>query len=439
MKQIKLSLYILLLPVMLSAQTITFDFSYHKEKPLTVTLNNGTASDTVFSGKTGNTGTARVTIGQEYASYTGMASVNIGQSNFDFIAVPKENPLIRCSEQYVHGGNTTFEDSPENESLQSWFMSQAVRRQKIGLLSELERTYDKEDAFFPLLEKEKSKLQGDQSAFEKELKASPLYAARFIRYHNFLNGEVGRLVFGDSLQQASVRRFVRDSLDINGLFTSGLWFPTLNGLLALYDNDTPYHKDFITDMTLLLERAESDRIYTTLAENLFAICESTGWNDLEEQLAYYLINSGRIENPTGKLKMLMTLFKLGKGSKVPELTQGKLPSGKVLLVFYETGCGPCENEMQQLKGNYPLLQERGYEVVSVSADADADVFQNTAETFPWKDKYCDLKGIGGDDFKNFGIIGTPTFYVIEGGIVQGRYARLEDTGVMKNEELRSSQ
>ncbi|WP_296941599.1 hypothetical protein [uncultured Dysgonomonas sp.] len=26
-----------------------------------------------------------------------------------------------------------------------------------------------------------------------------------------------------------------------------------------------------------------------------------------------------------------------------------------LLVFYETGYGPYENEMQQLKGNYPLL------------------------------------------------------------------------------------
>ena len=179
-------------------------------------------------------------------------------------------------------------------------------------------------------------------------------------------------------------------------------------------------------MTRLLERADSDRIYTTLAENLFAICETMGWNDLEEQLAYYLINSGRIENPAGKLKLLMTVYKLKTGGEAPALTQGALPAGKVLLVFYETGCGNCTTEMQQLKDNYPLLKEKGYEVVSVSADVDKNIFENTAGSFPWKDKYCDLQGFQSPDFENFGIIGTPTFYVIENGIVQGRYARLED-------------
>lgn len=253
-----------------------------------------------------------------------------------------------------------------------------------------------------------------------------------MQYHNFLNIKVGGLVFADSSAMASMRTYVRDSLDVNGLFSSGLWFATLNGLLALYDNDIPYHKDFITDMSLLLERTANERIYNTLAENLFAICESTGWNDLEEQLAYYLINSGRIQNPTGKLKMLMTLFKLGKGSKAPGLLQGTLPAGNTLLVFYETGCGPCENEMQQLKGNYPLLKEKGYEVVSVSADTDADVFRNTADAFPWKSKYCDFKGFDSPDFNNYGVIATPTFYVIKDGVVQARYARLVDTDLIKN-------
>lgn len=89
--------------------------------------------------------------------------------------------------------------------------------------------------------------------------------------------------------------------------------------------------------------------------------------------------------------------------------------------------------MQLLKGNYPLIKEKGYEVVSVAADTNTDVYRNTAETFPWEAKYCDLKGFDSPDFKNFGIIGTPTFYVIDGkGIVQGRYARLQDTGIVGN-------
>jgi hypothetical protein len=126
----------------------------------------------------------------------------------------------------------------------------------------------------------------------------------------------------------------------------------------------------------------------------------------------------------------MTLFKLGKGSRVPELSFGALPKGKVLLVFYESGCNACENEMQQLKGNYPLLREKGYEVVSVAADKDEQVFRNTSEGFPWTAKYCDFQGFSGTDFRNFGVIGTPAFHVIdEQGVLQGRYARLYDTGI----------
>jgi thiol-disulfide isomerase/thioredoxin len=337
---------------------------------------------------------------------------------------------LHCPEEYPHGGNTTFSGSPENTFLQSRFMEQARRQQKTALLSEALPLYDREDAFQPVLEKQKQQLETEQAAFEKELTRSPLYAAKFIRFHNFLNREVATLAFADSLQMAQVRAYVRDSLDINGLFTSGMWFNTLNGLLALYDNGTPYHYEFVNDMAKLLAKAD-DKVYTALAENLFTICESTGWNDLEEQLAYFLINDGRIKNPTGKLQMLMTLFKLAKGSKVPGLSQGKLPEGKTLLVFYESGCGPCENEMQQLKGNYPLLKEKGYEVVTVAADMDADVFRNTAETFPWTQKYCDLQGFSGVDFKSFGVIGTPTFYVIdEKGVLLGRYAKLKDTGIL---------
>jgi hypothetical protein len=349
-----------------------------------------------------------------------------------------ENFTLYCNEEHPHGGNVAFSGSPENDSLQNWFFSQQKRREKIHLLGELLRLYDPVDTFRPIPEKEWERLQSQQKQFEKELLQSPLYAARFIRYYIYVNTEIAGLLYADSLQQSRVRSYVRDSLDIDGLFTSGLWFDTLNGLLALYKDGTPYHKDFITDMSYLLERAGSDRIYTTLAENLFTICESTGWNDMEDQLAYYLINSGRIDNPTGKLKMLMTLFKLSKGSRAPELSFGSLPHSKVLLVFYRSDCSSCENEIQQLKGNYALIQNKGYEVVSVSADQDDDLFKNTSATFPWKQKYCDLQGFSGTNFRNYGVIGTPTFYVIDdSGIIQGRYARFSDTEIAMGEQPNS--
>ncbi len=432
---IRLKLFILFSIVAfgLHAQMVTLDLPAHKERAVVMMLRQGTRSDTIFNGTLNNKGQAIIPIPKEYKDYRGMAAVQPAHPGalFEFI-VAGENVTLSCPDLYPNGENVVFKNSPENTALQKWFAEQSVRGQKIGMLSELLRLYDKGNILFPLMENEKKIQEKEQVAFEKELKVSSLYAARLIELHNFLNSKVAGLAFADSKQMDQVRQYITDTLDVNSLYTSGLWFDMINGSLAIYDMRTPFHYDFVHDMANLLNRAD-DKVYTTLAENLFAICESTGWNDLEEQLAYLLINDGRIKNPTGKLQMLMNLFKLTKGSKVPELAQGKLPKGKSLLVFYESGCGPCENEMQQLKGNYPLLKQKGYEVVSVAADTDADVFRNTAETFPWKQKYCDLKGFDSPDFRNFGVIGTPTFYVIdEKGILQGRYARLQDTSLIGN-------
>lgn len=425
-------IFLFIITQALPAQQVDINLPALRGKTMTLALKYGTQSDTVYNAPLDSNGHAQVILPGHARGYRGMATLKSGDyAVFDFI-VAGEDFALSCTEEYPHGGNVTFSGSPENSWLQMRFVSQQKRMEKLGLLGEALRLYGKDEALRPVLEQEAALLKTAQASFEDSLKTSPLYAAKFLRYYNYLNREVGGLLLGDSLQMAHVRTSVRDSLDVNGLFTSGLWFGTLNGLLALYDNGTPYHKDFIIDMSRLLGRCEG-RAYHTLAENLFTICERMGWNDLEEQLAYFLINDGRIKEPEGKLKMLMTLFKLGRGSKVPALSFGVFPKGKVLLVFYESGCNACDNEIGQLKGNYPLLREKGYEVVSVAADKDARVFGDTSASFPWKARYCNLEGFSGPDFKNFGVIGTPTFYVIdERGVLQGRYARLVDTKLLNN-------
>lgn len=416
----------------LSSQTLKVDFSAYPNEQVILSLKNGIKSDTVYTGILDNKGLASITLPKRVSSYAGMATLSVGNKggSIDFI-VNGEDVVIRSSEEYPHGGNVVFENSPENTSLQDWFNTQVNRQQKLALIMELEKFYDKTDVLLPVIKKENMMLQIEQVNSELILSRSPLYAARFISLYNFNNQKVAGLAFADSLQMVTLRNDVIKNLDIKNLYTSGLWFSIINGLLAIYSEDTPFHSDFITDMCQLLKRAPDDQVYATLAENLFTICETMGWSDQEEQLAYFLVNDGRIAQPTGKLKLLMTLFKLGKGSKAPALLQGNFPAGKTLLVFYESGCGPCENELETLKGNYMDIKQKGYRVVSVSADVDADIFKNTSDTFPWSNKFCDLKGTNSPDFKNYGVLGTPTFYLIDqNGIVQGRYARLIDTGLI---------
>ena len=416
----------------LYSKVIELDFPKNANKMVTLSLKQGTSLDTLYHAPLNADGKATIMPILPNNEYRGMASLSFENgTGVDFILTSTESPIIICNEEYPNGENVIFHNSRENEALQRWFVSQAIREQQIGLVKESLNLYKEQTSFYPHLLTEEQKLISEQKSFEDAISKSPLYAARFMEFYNYLLTDIVTLVYADSLQMAQTRAFVRDSLDVENLLNSGLWFDTLNGLLAIYDNNAPYHKEFINDMAYLLKQSKYDTTYATFAENLFAICEAMGWNDLEEQLAYFLINDGRIVNPTGRLEILMNLLKLGKGSKIPKLTQGELPKGKLVIVFYETGCNSCENEMLALQANYSTLKEKGYEVVSIAADTDKDIFENTANNFPWLYKYCDLKGFQGDDFRNFGVIGTPTFYVVdENQTLQGRYARLVDTGLL---------
>ncbi|GAB6009631.1 TlpA family protein disulfide reductase, partial [Dysgonomonas reticulitermitis] len=98
-----------------------------------------------------------------------------------------------------------------------------------------------------------------------------------------------------------------------------------------------------------------------------------------------------------------------------------------LIVFYETGCGNCHYELEELKSKYKLLTDNNIRVISIAADADRAVFEETATGLPWADKLCDFKGFDGANFRNYGIVGTPTFILTDGdGIVRGRYAQLKE-------------
>ena len=117
------------------------------------------------------------------------------------------------------------------------------------------------------------------------------------------------------------------------------------------------------------------------------------------------------------------------GHLAPEIRIGEesfLPKNS-LLIFYETGCGNCHNELEELKNKYSLLSGNQIRVISISADISEEVFEYTSSGFPWEDKICDFEGFDGMNFRNYGIVGTPTFILIDqDGIVRSRYAQLKE-------------
>ena len=432
MKRLLLILPITAIVCAVSAQTITVHFPYFKGAEYDFCLFQGVAIDTVQRGVIGEDGNLTLTVPEKYKDYKGMAQWTLRSGGGLSFVINGNDFSVSCTEQIPNENNIIIKGNPDNDFMRQRYPLQQQLLQKIEIIRAAQQAYqtDPLSNIYRALEDELKVLKESFRLFQLETKESPLYAAHYLRINDFANYmPLYSLSDTGEEHKAEMLRFVEEELDMEILFTSGLWKDAISLSAGLYENGN----GFISTMTGKMKQIASPVVYERFAEALVSICEQQGWDNEEEQLSYFLINDGRIKNPTGKLKQVMTLYKLAKGNKAPALSQGKLPKSKTLLVFYETGCGNCEAQMRELKNNYAELQEQGYEIVSIAADSDLQIFKHSSEDFPWKAKYCDGKGFSGKDFQTYGIIGTPTIFVIDKkGIIQGRYARLEDALTIRN-------
>ena len=73
------------------------------------------------------------------------------------------------------------------------------------------------------------------------------------------------------------------------------------------------------------------------------------------------------------------------------------------------------------------MKNKGYRIITISADENEQIFKNASNTYPWADKYCDFEGKKGVNFKNYAVLGTPTIYVIDKtGKIEAKLASMKE-------------
>lgn len=184
----------------------------------------------------------------------------------------------------------------------------------------------------------------------------------------------------------------------------------------------------LQDTNTILHRLPSDKIYTDFVMNLTKELSKAGKDYVLHALIADIKNGKRLlhyegvlnlyqQDLSGKAPDLTITTYIGKkennNSKTTVLKTAELNSKFTLLVFYKSGCGPCEDTMQGLKENYQDLLQKDVKIISIAGDTDLETFNTTATQFPWSEKHCDVNGVNGVNFKKYAVIGTPTMYILD--------------------------
>jgi len=398
----------LLITMILSAQTIEVNLPSCLGQSYVFCLAQGAKQDTILTGKIAEQGKTIIVLPKEYASYRGVGSLSIQNCKSLNLILNGESKIVINERRSFDDFEVTFEQSEENRFMEDLIARQQQLIDKYRLVESGLSLWQMKDLFYVSLNQEKRDLERQYTAHQMEINQSSLYAARLIEILSCLTGTSNSLNQSQEAVRFAQQKFIAEKLDFDDLYTSGFWQLTMDfwGELNM-ENDAL----LISDSRKMLDRVSDIYIRRELTQSFIRLFSLYGKDYLLAEL--------------GTEYLTMPL----NGQLAPEIQIGDtsfLPKNS-LLVFYETGCGSCHNELEMLKNRYNLLADNQIRVISIAADTSKEVFEYTSSGFLWEDKFCDFEGFDGVNFRNYGIVGTPTFILIdENGIVRGRYAQLKE-------------
>ena len=441
-----LPLLLFVLSFSVSGQELTLALSKHPNKQAIIVAVHGIRKDTLGTILLDQNGKGSLAFKNKQIQ-AGLVNLTIKDKpylGYDFVLSPIESPTLICDMEYVYAQNTKILDSPENDCLNRWFDDVKQYKQKININLELSNLYKPKTAFFTQLENEKIATSEKLKKLTDTINLSTLFAGKYMQFKIAQEEKLGKV--WENNEQRTVAQNYFTQIDFDALYGSSMWFAIINSCIEAYAKEGKFYETFGRDIVSNLKRIKNEKVFEDLLDAAISVTEKFAWNTDQETIAEFIVKDNRIINPQGKLLKIMQSYNLSKGKKAPDLTiinyigekennnskamvlkTSELNSKYTLLVFYRSGCGPCEDTLLGLMDNYNTMKNKGFRIITIAADTETKVFNDTSLKHPWKDKYCDFVGTNGVNFKNYAVIGTPTMYVLDSkGNIYSKMATISD-------------
>ncbi|MDR1563059.1 MAG: thioredoxin family protein [Dysgonamonadaceae bacterium] len=369
-------------------------------------LERGLKTDTVATGIFDVKGCATVNIPNNHTNYSGSGKLLLpdkGRLIVNMIINNEDSVTVNFP---AKADNPEFAGSPENTAITDFIAEESqINEQYMPLAGQIAEMFPSDTAFLRI-SMALSDLKERYMNLNRRIAESPLYAARIMEimncmtFSNPLSGLTPEEIISEN------RKFITEKLDFADLLTSGFWKDFFN---VWYETNMTNDSVLVNDARKMLDRTTDIEINRQLMQTFINTFSRYGREDLLPEI----ISSANI--PIN-----------GKPAPAIINRSDTIFPKQTLILFYETGCGSCHNELHKLTEKYNILTNNHVEVISIAADIDEDTFHYTADRLPWTVKLCDLKGFDGENFINYGVVGTPTYILIDGeGTVCGRYSDLK--------------
>jgi len=410
-----------ILLINIKAQDIQIDFPSFKGKSYDFIIFQGSKTKVITQDVIPQDGKIKLTIPKEYAPYTGMSRWLITGTQegggLDMV-IPGHDFSVTCKAAIPTEDNIIYEGNKEISELTSIYKRQEKILAKSEAMLMSKNAFGEKDKNYLFFEKEYKNQAKDYEDLQREIMLKNNYSAQFINIVNITRGIGTKILPTEKEKADNVVNYIVQDLDWEMLYTSGHWGGVITSLVDIQTQIFNNPKNFASNFDIISKKIKNSQHYTDFVESVTRALSQNGKDNFIAEITPQVLSSKKIKSYDGVLSVYIMGTEGQQASELIIENDKKIvftekEYNKTLLLFYRSDCGACEQVLKELPENYNKLVSAGIRVVSVSADLNESEFKDKSKNFPWKNSHCDYKGVQGENFKNYGVVGTPTLFLID--------------------------
>ncbi len=324
-------------------------------------------------------------------------------------------------------------ESVENMLYYKYLFVKTDNQEKLALLQPLLTQYPETDTFYSALKNQVKKLQMEiENTAQKIIKDYPnTLVAHYVKVDK---PPLFDLDLSPQAQRQYLKKHYFDDVDFadTTLLYSNILTSKIVGYLSLY-HDPDMKKEQLEDEftkaidTILNKSMVYDKTYEMVLDYLVGGFENYGFEKVLQHLAEYNRLDEMCENSEKKeaLKNKLDLIsKLAIGKPAPSFSTtdiygnnvvlDSIKSNFTLLVFWASWCPHCSETLPLLKNYYDPLHPEKLQIIAISVDENKTDVENAIadNNYNWIN-IAELKGWDGKIVEQYGVVATPTFFVLD--------------------------